>query len=159
MKYENLFNDFAAEIGIADGSAFDADGVWRIASESGTFAFSTVPETDELLIFSELFALPEKGRGKFQTALLRANFMNRGTEGAVFSLSDNDRVCLHRRTQLDGLTVEALVDIFERFVRVAFEWQAIVRDFSVTDGEASSDESPVGSNGGSGLVPDGFIQV
>ena len=159
MEYANLFEDFAAAIGIADGPAFDADGVWRMASESVTFAFSTVPETDELLIFSELFALPEKGDGKFKTALLRANFMNRGTEGAVLSLSDNDRVCLHRRARLDGLTVEALVDIFECFVRVALEWQAIMRDFSAADGEAVSDESSDGSDVGGSQAADGFIHV
>lgn len=135
MEFKNLMGDFAVKIGIGDKPAFDADGVWRIGSDAATFAFSEIRETDELLIHCELCELPVYGADKFKTALLRADYMNRGTGGAVLSLSDNDRVCLHLRTRLGALTVESLADVFERFVRVALEWQALARDFSARHSE------------------------
>lgn len=127
LKCRELLAASAAAVGLADLPEPDADGVCRVSDGRVTFGFAELEET--LLVEARACALPEQGRTRFLSALLRANFLGQGARGGALTVSDDDWVVLFRRFPLEGLTPEALTEEFEAFAAIVFEWRRLAEAY------------------------------
>lgn len=139
----DLLKAFADAVGIVNFPPPGEDGVCRVSNGVVAFGFGELEESRELLVEANLCTLPVTGREKFLNALAQANFMGQGAAGGAFAVSDEDRVVLFRRFQLEGLSSEALADAFEGLAAVAFEWRRIADDYGpvAAEREARADEA------------------
>lgn len=158
MKYQELMSEFAKLIGIDGEVSWDDDGVWRIGTEDIVFAFREIPELDSLLVYSSLGALPAANAEAFKTAILRANFMERGVPNGAFSLDEDDCVRIHRFFDLKRLDAKTLADGFEDFVTLVLDWRRL-KEASAGVDEARKPETKLETAFDSYFNPDEFIKV
>lgn len=128
-KCRELLAAFATAVGFADFPDPDADGVCRVSDGRVTFGFDEFADSRELLVEARVGALPETGRAKFLSALVRANFQGQGAMGGALAVSDDDQIVLFRRFPLAGLTAKALAAGFEEVAAMAFEWRRLAEAY------------------------------
>lgn len=137
MEFSDLMNKLAERIGIQGGLAPDAEGVYRMGRDGIAVSVLEVPEDDSILVYSEVCELPVEGADEFKTALLRANFMGRGTPDGAFSLSDEGHVILHRYVNAARADAEGLQRVLESFLRIELEWRQLAEDYRPEEKERS----------------------
>ena len=158
MMYRELITEFAARMGIQGAVVFDNDGVWRFGSEDIVFVFREFPELDAILMYSLIGGLPTAGVEKFKTALLRANFVEQGAPHGAFSLTEDDKIFIHRMLDMKGLDVETLSETFTDFATLALEWKRLASDYAPVAAEEEAKEMNA-SEFKNYLNTSGFIRV
>ena len=138
MTINELMTEMADRFGIAGEIAPDKDGVYRLGADGVTVAFMEVPEMNAALVFGEVCELPVEGRERFLTALLRENFMGRGAPGGAFSLSEGDKVYLHRYVDLPSAETGAFCTALEDFVAALVNWRNLAKDYGPVAAERAA---------------------
>ena len=145
-------------MGIEGDVVLDNDGVWRFGSEDIVFVFREFPELDAILIYSIIGGLPDAGVEKFKTALLKANFAGQGVPHGAFSLTEDDKIFIHRMLDMKGLDLDTLCEIFTDFATLALEWKRIATDYAPVAAEEAVKEMSA-SEFDNYLNTSGFIRV
>lgn len=138
MTINELMTEMADRFGIAGEIAPDKDGVYRLGADGVTVAFMEVLEMNAALVFGEVCELPVEGRERFLTALLRENFMGRGAPGGAFSLSERDKVYLHRYVDLPSAETGAFCSALEDFVATLVNWRNLAKDYGPVAAECAA---------------------
>lgn len=157
MELNELMAGLAERLGVEGGFTPGSDGVYAVDADDLTVSFMEIEEHSSILIWSELCDLPSPGGERFLTALMRENFMGRGTSGGAFSLSDNDNVCLHRVLSTRDLDNDQFQKAVEDFMLLALNWQMLNERYrDGLDEEAPPKESESAQDPG---LNGGFLRI
>ena len=129
MEFRQLMDELAERLGIRGGLTPDAEGVYRMGRDGIAISMMEVPEDRSMLIYGSVCELPVEGADEFKSALLRENFLERGTPDGAFSLTDDGKVVLHRYLSLDRIDAEELQTIVEDYLRRMVEWRRLEEDY------------------------------
>lgn len=129
MNFTELMDELVGLIGIRGGLTPDAEGVYRLGRDGIVISFMEVPEDRSALVYGNVCELPVEGADEFKSALLHANFMERGTPEGAFSLTDDGQVVLHRYLSLDRIDAKGMQEAVEDLLRRMLEWRQLADDY------------------------------
>lgn len=124
MELNELLVMFGEAVGI-QGLGVGEDGVCRLDIDDMTVSFEENPATRELAIWARVGDEPQKGGEHLYRIMLKAMSGGETTDGAYFSIAEDDGIYLHRLANLETLTSEAFRDILGRFVNTLEQWRKI----------------------------------
>ena len=159
MEYTELVKGFAAKVGVGDlelhdgATAFEMDGM--------TVGFIHDGETDALMVVAEIGYPPPDADGPFGSAMLKANYLFGGTDGAVICQNpDTGAYALMRSLPLVSLDVEAFAAALEKLLDTAERWKGFLSGAAEAEGEKASRDGDVEeSPPPAGFPGNGFLQV
>ena len=129
MTLTKLMGEFAKAANV-DRIEPEADGCYSLEIDGMVVRFSEVAEKDELFMWAEVGALPPEGREPLSHTLLTADFMGRGTLGAVLSVDpDSETVFLHRTDSVKALDFDHFRTKLEQFVNVLETWRKTLDEY------------------------------
>ena len=122
-KLEDLIAKFSQNAGLENIPP--SEGVWKFSADGNVFGVTGDGE-GRVWLFGEIpFADPEK-KDALVKAAMEANYFDRGTEGATFSLNpDTGALTLVASKRLDALGEEAFFAFVEKFVNTLAVWNGI----------------------------------
>ena len=137
-----LLDDFAQVLGL-DALVFDEENAVSISvDDTIVLDLQLLDESEDLLLFTD-FGPPENGPDTYPM-LLKANLFWRATQGATFSITDDEPAHVVLTTALSWrhLDAEQLVFAFERFVHTVEDWREVLdqpEDVSETETDSNID--------------------
>ena len=147
MRLNEIMSAFGAEVGLFDLAA-DENGTYQLDIDGMPVSVMEVVESDQVVVWSRLGALPSEGRASLYRQMLSAMAPGGEAEGAVFSFErETDTLYLHRVEDVRLLDLGGFKTVLERFADLLEKWRGQLADFRPeTEASAASDE-------------DGFVRI
>ncbi|WP_142849300.1 CesT family type III secretion system chaperone [Telmatospirillum sp. J64-1] len=142
-RYKALIEALCVQMNIGNAAGVYESGILDVEGQNIFLELSEADGTEEVLVYSDLGAIPQEKAGEIHRNLLEANLLWAGTGGGTLGLHpDTGSAVLAYRLPVEGVTGEALAAVISQFARVSQFW----RDFIASGGE--------GGGGGEGGAPD-----
>lgn len=126
MDFKELMDEFAADVGISEGIAYEDDNLCHLDIDDRDFGFRYVAEAERLVVWTAICERPPESGEVFLVQLLRANFMNQGLPDGALSLSDDDVVVAHCALKMPVYDKEEFYALLNRFVAACNEWRVMI---------------------------------
>ena len=123
IALKELIKAFADSIGLED-IAVDEKDTYNLLIDDMPVSIAGLPETQELVIWTDCGPSPLEDRERLYRILLEAMFMEQGTGKAVFSLEhETQHIIIHRMVSTVALTPEQFIEILNQFVDLLERWR------------------------------------
>ena len=150
---QHLLNQFAAAIGL-DALDLDEEGLCALRF-SGTITVEMSARDDQLLMYSDLGAVPNGTEETLYPALLQANLFWQSTHGATLSITDDlpPRVVLACMLDWSHHTAVQFERLMEQFVDAAENWMGRISASATARLDAGTGATPA-QGGAPGTAPE-----
>lgn len=96
------------------------------------------PDESQVICRCDVVQIDPTNRRSIYRALLEANCLWQGTEGATLALRDNEIVIISIAQRLGSLTAERLHELLESLARDANRWERVLRRSGKPTGKAKA---------------------
>lgn len=127
MLFSAILSNLIRTTGLTDTRSDQTEPVFLTVDEKIVIGIGIRPATTEnseaLMLFSYLGALPANNREPTLLSLLEADFAKNLTGGATLSVEPSSQaVVLMRELQAEGLTMSHAQSVLEHFTQAALQW-------------------------------------
>ena len=149
MKFDELLAGLGKTLGV---ELPNGDGSCTLGVDDMTVTMQYLDTSDLLCTYAEIGEPPPEGLEQLLSAMLNANHLFQGTDGATISRDpDTGKFFLCRCDALELLNVEDCAKMLERFVNVLETWRKLLADYRpMVDEhqlESEIEPPPFGGNG------------
>ena len=135
MEYNELVQGFAAKAGLSNFKI--ADGTSAVEIDGIKVAFIHDEKGGSVTIYGEIGFPPPDANGRFGEAMLKANHLFSGTEGAVLCQNpDTFAYALFRQFPLAAMDLETFCGHVGKLVDQAEGWKRLLEGFREAEAEA-----------------------
>ena len=132
---QQILGDFGKTIGL-DDLGLDGAGYCCLMIDNDLVINIEFEEPDSRLMLYSVVGHPGADRAASLTAIMEANYLGRGTGGAILGLApESGAIVLSRDVPIAGMDVPGFSETLERFVNMAESWSKKL-------GEAASSAQP-----------------
>lgn len=134
MEFGELIAGFAARYGVAGLTAGER-GLVALGIDDLRIFVQHVPETERLVVYVDLGAIPEAGAARFERTMLEANCLFRGTSGATLARHpETGGLFINRQESLRALDVDGFCALMEGFVDLSRTWKGLLAEYAAKGG-------------------------
>ena len=129
MELDQLLERFGKDTGLGKLALDEADTCTFLADDMKV-SLMHIAEGGHLLCFAEVGALPAELDASFLLAVLKANYLFRGTGGATLAVSpDASMLFLNQSLLLESLSYDDFVQVLSVFVDTLTEWKKMLAGY------------------------------